>query len=206
MSKIDSWFADRLRSDNRLTSRRSFVSKMTAMVFGAMGVPIATRAFLEHRAAMAQGGGAPWNFCGLQGYQCDTGNCSSSVTGAVPGSSWNQCCLDPSCNRWVQCNYQDVCNDTAITYTRTGCSGPGPNSWTINWCNGAKTRYICTVVMCSGTGAKKKEDCIGGGEESCKWHRDCTDATTGAACWCKEDSTSSTGWRCVTGTSGEANP
>jgi hypothetical protein len=150
-------------------SRRSFLSRLTRYAFGAAGVTLAARAFLEVRRASAWSlPGDPWTYCGMNGYPCDS-NCPKPGSGAGGGigAFWTACCLDPKCNYYVPCNYYDYCATTAPNLS--GCDFRRIPSGGYNvWCGHVGLQYWCTDISCSGTvGYSSAQLCANAGNSTC---------------------------------------
>jgi hypothetical protein len=204
-------------------SRRSFLSKLTRLAFGAAGVTVAARAALELRPAAAQVPPPPpnapwasggWQGCGLNGFLCGTGSCTPPAN-LVGGGSWSKCCFDPSCGFWFSCTYNDMCGTVARTWNGSDCSGQGILYGATNWCTGTtlpdgtlSQKYWCTVVACSGGGSPTEKECNGnalGGGSICDMREFCRDSNTKQPCNCYFDPTAN-GWKCTSGNPAEINP
>ncbi len=193
----DSSIADVLKSRYGSESRRSFVSRLTRFVFGAAGVTIASRAFVQQRPAFAAG--PAWDQCGLKGYLCGTGNCTSK--GATSGSSWSKCCKEPTCNVWVYCSYYDFCGAAAPVPAQAGCDGGIPAN-TPSWCGAAPNNvYWCTSISCGSGNYPTEAACSANLQDTCAWLTGTKVA--GGFCYAVPDPRSTTGYYCV-GTTDEA--
>jgi hypothetical protein len=144
-------------------SRRSFLSRLTRYAFGASGVTLAARAFLEVRQVGAGPvDGDSWTYCGMNGRPCNS-DCPKPGTGGYPagtmGSSWTQCCRDPRCNAWFPCNYYDFCATTEPNLE--ACDSRRIPSGYPSWCGNATLAYWCTDISCSGNtdGYANAADC-----------------------------------------------
>lgn len=144
--KISGTLAKRYRQE----SRRSFISKLTRFTFAVAGVKLANtlKVFAGPPLMMYQS--SNWQYCGLSGYLCGTGNCSGGTVGSGPGRKWNACCdADPTCGDWRCCTYTDRCKSTV--HTPSGCSAPNGVSGLV-WCgNQSNQNYVCTDVSCGAT-------------------------------------------------------
>ncbi len=139
-------------------SRRSFLAKVTRVVFGLAGVSMASRIPLVGAPAYQSSG---WDLCGMAGVKCDTGNCSS--TGTSKGSNWKACCQNGNC--WKCCTYTDYCSN-AVPPNAIGCTshlgqvnGTRCDGGATVWCGNAGSNYWCTKVSCSSTTHTTQSGC-----------------------------------------------
>lgn len=157
-SWIDSWFGTMLASKHKYQSRRSFLSQMTRVAFGAAGVALAStvRPFAPKLAHGANTAANPWEWCGLHGEVCGTGNCKCPVPGATHCTTasgmfatWVQCCPHPTSGCYHCCTYTDMWVD--VPFTQVGCAGTHVNGtfWVGNNVPpGVSPDYLCTIISC----------------------------------------------------------
>jgi len=156
-----------LKTKSRFESRRSFVSKFSRLLIGMTGV------MLPGKARLFAGPAIPltpkqittnWNWCGLHGYICGTGNCNGGTTGSGYQRAWNACCFDPATSCYKCCTYADRCSFTPPP-APFQCDGPTPSGPA--WCGGAGNYYVCTVVTCATSGSATLAGC------TCTAHPNC---------------------------------
>lgn len=166
MSWFDALIEDSARAVARRSSRRDFVAKLSATLFGLGALPLLPIARgAEPPAKPAEGTssdpGDPttceyWRYCGIDGYLCSC--CGGSHTSCPPGTTpapvtWVGTCHNPAENRDYVVSYNDCCGKTSCG--RCLCNrneGDLPLyapflSNDYNWCIGSSTdiAYHCTV-------------------------------------------------------------
>ena len=143
-------------------SRRSFLHRASAAIFGILGVTLVRMVPLftvpKAKAAHAcsdngSSGTATWERCGLNSTRICDANCT-----IVGGSSWVLCCRDTTdCQLYHPCTYTDLC--TADGQTPPGCdwSSSGLPSSGDQWCSGGS--IACTKYSCSSPGYQSLSAC-----------------------------------------------
>lgn len=165
---LDSFTGTILKKNFKLESRRSFLAKMTRLTMGLAGISILQQVPLfaaSPESSEAEKRLPPdWNWCGLHGYICGTGNCSGGQAGTGSTRAWNACCFDQNSNCWKCCEYIDQCG--ATIHTAVGCSGVTPSG--SKWCgaNGG-SYYICTRISCRAQGVATQSACNCGTTPNC---------------------------------------
>ena len=179
MEKNKDWFINKLIEQTRFSSRRSFLSRATNILFGVAGAAVASKiplfagAPLEAKrfspADRKKFSGTQGENCGLHGYLCGYGNCNTGETGTGYTRAWNACCSFPdqnNCPKWHCCTYEDWCSNTI--HNPLGCSSAGTTVAGIAWCGvGGGLHYVCTDVYCDSIGKDNYNEC------SCSTYPDC---------------------------------
>lgn len=171
MKWFDGLIEDSARAVARRSSRRSFVAKLSATIFGFSALPLLPIARGAETPAKPNEGnsndpGDPttceyWRYCGIDGFLCSC--CGGSHTSCPPGTTpapvtWVGTCHNPAENRDYVVSYNDCCGKT--TCGRCLCNrneGDLPLyapflSNDYNWCIGSKAdiAYHCTVSRIVG--------------------------------------------------------
>ena len=172
MKWLDAFIEDSTRAVARRSSRRSFVAKLSATLFGIGALPLlpiargAETPPAKPNDANSSDPGDPttceyWRYCGIDGYLCSC--CGGSHTSCPPGTTpapvtWVGTCHNPAENRDYIVSYNDCCGKT--TCGRCLCNrneGDLPLyapflSNDYNWCIGSKAdiAYHCTVSRIVG--------------------------------------------------------
>ncbi len=182
-----SWFLKLAAKQTRYSSRRSFLSKSSRVVFGLFGVALAGKQAVFGSSSpldvsldkqIKSGKVAPkfggfGKYCGLHGYVCGYGSCNTGVVGSGPTRQWNACCEVPDpvlqCWVWQCCTYVDQCT-TDLSWQpdpNDPCDSKGTQAVGIAWCGtGGGSRYVCTIVSCSGNAATEAQ-CSCSGYSQC---------------------------------------
>jgi len=168
---LDRFTERRVRRAAQLTSRRSTVAKLGAVLAGSAVLPMLP--FDRSGKAYAQHGGAPsankaddpmaceyWRNCALDGFLCTC--CGGSITQCPSGTeaskvSWVGTCKSTKDGKDYLVSYNDCCGKTACA--RCLCNfnereRPGYRMGVfndINWCMAnTQTMYHCTVSVIVG--------------------------------------------------------
>lgn len=171
MKWLDEFIEDSARAVARRSSRRSFIARLSATLFGLSTLPLLPIARgaetpAKPNEANPSDPGDPttceyWRYCGIDGYLCSC--CGGSHTSCPPGTTpapvtWVGTCHNPAENRDYIVSYNDCCGKT--TCGRCLCNrneGDLPLyapflSNDYNWCIGSKAdiAYHCTVSRIVG--------------------------------------------------------
>jgi methylamine dehydrogenase light chain len=171
MKWFDGFIEDSARAVARRSSRRSFVAKLSATLFGLSALPLlpiargAETPAKPNEANPADPGDPTtceyWRYCGIDGFLCSC--CGGSHTSCPPGTTpapvtWVGTCHNPAEKRDYIVSYNDCCGKT--TCGRCLCNrneGDLPLyapflSNDYNWCIGSKAdiAYHCTVSRIVG--------------------------------------------------------
>jgi methylamine dehydrogenase light chain len=164
---LDRFTERRVRRAAQLTSRRSAVAKVGAVLVGSAVLPMLPFD-RSGRAHAAEAGGKAedptaceyWRNCALDGFLCTC--CGGSITQCPPGAaaskvSWVGTCKNPKDGTDYLVSYNDCCGKTACA--RCLCNfnereRPGYRMGVfndINWCMAnTQTMYHCTVSVIVG--------------------------------------------------------
>ena len=166
MSRLDQWFEGITRESARRTSRRSWVSRLGAVLVGGAAVPLLPVARAAERAASPDGiagaEGDPtrceyWRHCAIDGFLCTC--CGGSHTACPPGTqmspvTWIGTCKNPKDGQDYIISYNDCCGKTFCG--RCLCNrneGERPiyhwyRSNDLNWCGGSAVQtYNCSTAL-----------------------------------------------------------
>ena len=179
MSGFDRWIQAIARNIAHTTSRRSFVTRVGAVLMGGVAVPllpVARAAESNERPRVPDDGliegdeGDPtkcayWRNCGMDGFLC--GECGGSITSCPPGTemspvTWIGTCKNPADGKDYIISYNDCCGKSSCNRKRCNRNeGDLPNyfpakSNDIIWCLGTTTNiYHCTVTLVLGLATKE---------------------------------------------------
>lgn len=165
MNWFDEIFEKTSRVSARLTSRRSVVAGVGAVLAGAGAFPLLPVSRVRGEE-VANDPGDPmscdyWRYCAIDGYLCSC--CGGTHTACPPGSimspiTWVGTCLNPGDNKHYIISYNDCCGKSGCG--RCGCvrnEGDKPMylpqaSNNINWCSGssADVIYNCSTAIIVG--------------------------------------------------------
>lgn len=180
MKKFDGLFEKTSRALAQRTSRRSVLSTLGKLMFGAATVPLLPVARGAGAAGSAQGGypgvnaqetgidgdpGDPtscdyWRYCAIDGYLCSC--CGGGANSCPPGTemspiTWIGTCKNPADNKHYVISYNDCCGKTSCG--RCLCNRnegdiptyrPQANNDT-NWCLGTSSSvYTCSTAIIIG--------------------------------------------------------
>ena len=146
----------------RHTSRRGFLGKLAAFLFGASSIPLLP---VARSLAAPDEMGDPqscdyWRYCAISGTLCTC--CGGGNTTCPPGSevspiSWVGTCRNPVDDKEYLISYNDCCGNAFCA--RCSChrvEGAKPNYFPsktadLLWCYGTDSRaYTCTVAAVLG--------------------------------------------------------
>jgi methylamine dehydrogenase light chain len=167
-TKINFWIDKKAdhgsRQLARLTSRRSFLGKLSLSVLGMSSLPLLPVA----RSLAAEGleeEGDPkscdyWRYCAIGGTLCAC--CGGSATSCPPGTelslvTWIGTCRNPIDDKDYLISYNDCCGKTVCN--RCNCHNTErekphyyqSKSSNILWCFGTESQaYHCTIALVKG--------------------------------------------------------
>ena len=151
----------------RSISRRSFLSRLGAMLAGAATLPLLPVARSFAQDSIEEIGDDQsceyWRYCALGGALCTC--CGGTTTSCPPGAetspiTWVGTCRNPVDDRSYLISYNDCCGKSMCQRCRchnTERDRPvyyTPNASQILWCFGTEARtYHCTVAVVLGEAA-----------------------------------------------------
>lgn len=173
MKHIDGWMERSVRGLARRLSRRSFLSRLGAVLAGGAALPAlpVSRAFAQARvptpdeASIEGPSGDPascayWRHCAIDGFLCSC--CGGTQNACPPGTqmapiTWIGTCRNPADGRDYLISYNDCCGKDycgrCFCHRNEG-DRPAylpPKSNDINWCVGAEsTAYHCSTAIVLG--------------------------------------------------------
>ena len=173
MKSLDKIVENTTRSIGTKTTRRSFIARLSAVMFGSALVPVLPIDRIGGRAFATDGNktgnpgdpGDPsscdyWRYCAVDGYLCSC--CGGSVTSCPPGAepspiTWVGTCRNPADGKDYIVSYNDCCGKHACGQcfcNRNESDEPMYRPFAnndLNWCTGAKSMiYHCTVSVIKG--------------------------------------------------------
>lgn len=170
MKSLDKFVEQSAREIGTRITRRSFLAKLGAVIFGSSIMPVLpidrTGGFGNVLAADKEGDpGDPkscdyWRYCAIDGYLCSC--CGGSATSCPPGTepsaiTWVGTCRNPADGKNYIVSYNDCCGKHVCGQcfcTRNESDEPMYRPFAnndLNWCTGAKSMiYHCTVSIIKG--------------------------------------------------------
>jgi methylamine dehydrogenase light chain len=165
MNWFDDFFEKTTRVSARLTSRRSIVAGVGAVLAGAGAFPLLPVSRVRGEEVTTDPGDPSscdyWRYCAIDGYLCSC--CGGTHTACPPGTimspiTWIGTCLNPGDNKHYIISYNDCCGKSGCG--RCACArneGDKPMylpqaSNNINWCAGSSADiiYNCSTAIIVG--------------------------------------------------------
>lgn len=164
MRNLDQLFENYARKEAGKISRKSFLKKVSALVFGAGVLPLLP---IDRLESSSKKKGSPketdceyWRFCALDGFLCTC--CNGGITTCPAGTqqsptTWVGTCMNPTDGKQYLISYNDCCGKDSCgkcICTNTERELPIYRAQLNNdilWCFGAESMsYHCTVAAVVG--------------------------------------------------------